>query len=108
MMPRHDSAKLRVTELGLQTSVRLLETDVEPMPGHEHRGYQGDINEVEHKLRGYWLGELENKDGRFIMRYVSNTTPSHRSRHSKLPLYPQYLMSISTDTHSLNKGLGFF
>lgn len=40
MMPQHESAKLLVTELGLQTKIRLLETDVEPMPGHEHRGYQ--------------------------------------------------------------------
>lgn len=40
MMPQHESTKLRVTELGLQTNVRLLETDVEPMPGQEYRGYQ--------------------------------------------------------------------
>lgn len=34
------------------------------------------ISEVEHNLRDYWLGELENKDWRFIMRYQTRPRPT--------------------------------
>jgi hypothetical protein len=76
MIIQPESAKLRVTERGFPNSIRLLETDVGPMSGYEHRGYQGVISEVEHKLRGCRRGEPENKDVDYIMRYQTRLRPT--------------------------------
>jgi hypothetical protein len=107
MITRPESAKLRVTERGFPNSTRLLKTDAGPMSGYKQRGYQGDISEVEHNLRGYRRGELENKDVDCTIRYQTRLRPTGVVILS-FTYIPQYLMSISTDTHSLDKRVGDF